>query len=128
MKNMLKSMVLLALASSSALAVADPWKDESGKGRHGREFKQEYWDGNCKVEKKWEKGEYKEERKCKRRDRDDEPQRYGGHYYGGHDYGEYRERRPAPRQGYYPSGGYYDPNYGRHERRAPAVDIDVRIR
>lgn len=123
MKNMLKSMLLLALASSSALAVADPWKNESGKGRHGREYKQEYWDGNCKVEKKWEKGEYKEERKCKRRDRRYEPQRYGGHYYG-----EHRERRPVARQGYYPSEGYYEPDYGRHARRAPAVDIDVRIR
>lgn len=49
---------------------ADPWKDESGHGRgrghERREFKEEYWDGNCKVERKLEKnGEYKEERKCK---------------------------------------------------------------
>ena len=49
---------------------ADPHKDESGHGKHRghdrREYKEEYWDGNCKVERKWEKsGEYKEERKCK---------------------------------------------------------------
>lgn len=53
-------------------ALADPWKDESGhgkrRGHHQREYKEEYWDGNCKVERKLEKsGEYKEERKCKGR-------------------------------------------------------------
>lgn len=52
-------------------AVADPDKDESGHGRKGsRDYKEEYWDGNCKVERKWEKnGDYKEERKCEGRDR-----------------------------------------------------------
>ena len=52
-------------------ALADPDKDESGHGRKGsREYKEEYWDGNCKVERKWEKnGDYKEERKCEGRDR-----------------------------------------------------------
>ncbi|WP_207457923.1 glycine zipper 2TM domain-containing protein [Azospirillum sp. SYSU D00513] len=71
----------------SGTAWADPWKDESGHGRyrHGHhhegewrgdrdggrrgdraEWKEEYWDGNCKVERKWERdGDYKEERKCK---------------------------------------------------------------
>jgi hypothetical protein len=59
---------------------ADPWKDESGKGRWGgggdrghyrsynydREYKQEYYRGGCKIERKWEKdGGYKEETKCK---------------------------------------------------------------
>ena len=62
---------LLTLTLTSAgVAQADPWKDESGHGRHGRHgggWKEEYWDGNCKVERKWEgNGEYKEERKCKR--------------------------------------------------------------
>lgn len=53
-------------------ANADPDKDESGhgkwrgRGHDKREYKEEYWDGNCKVERKYEKhGEYKEERKCK---------------------------------------------------------------
>ena len=50
-------------------ALADPWKDESGKGRWGggdrgyygrsyneaREYKQEYRQGNCKIERKWER-------------------------------------------------------------------------
>lgn len=70
MKNtctLLLSTLLLALPLSS---VADPWKDESGhddrRGYDRREYKEEFWEGNCKVERKLEKnGEYKEERKCK---------------------------------------------------------------
>lgn len=35
---------------------------------HKREHKEEYWDGHCKVERKWKSnGEYKEKRKCKNR-------------------------------------------------------------
>lgn len=46
---------------------ADSWKDESGHGyRDQREYKEEYWDGDCKVKREYKKdGEYKEERKCK---------------------------------------------------------------
>lgn len=62
---------LLIAAMAAPIATADPWKDESGHGeRHyegyyGGDHKQEYWDGNCKVERKWEgNGDYKEERKC----------------------------------------------------------------
>lgn len=71
-----------------ASAQADPDKNESGKKHERREHKEEYWDGPCKVERKWEKdGGYKEERKC-------EGERKGG-----------REYRDAPdsyfhRQGY----------------------------
>jgi hypothetical protein len=71
MKYLLRPLALVALLAGGlvAPAMADPHKDESGhgKGRHGkREHKEEYWDGRCKVERKWEKGgEYKEERKCK---------------------------------------------------------------
>lgn len=57
------------LAILPLTASADPWKDESGHGkdrRHGsHEYKEEYWDGNCKVERKHKNGNYKEERKCK---------------------------------------------------------------
>jgi len=52
-------------------ASADPWKDESGKGRwrggdYGwgepeRKFKFRSADG-CEVERKWKKGEYEEKR------------------------------------------------------------------
>ena len=60
-----------ALIMSSTLfigsAAADPHKDESGHARrHHRPIKQEYNDGHCKVERKWEgNGEFKEERKCR---------------------------------------------------------------
>lgn len=77
---------LIALCAATMLsgpALADPWKDESGKGRWGyegrgydgrgyrvynmdREYKEEYRRGNCKIERKWERdGGYKEETKCK---------------------------------------------------------------
>jgi hypothetical protein len=82
----------LALAASAGIAMADPGKDESGKGRERagrellfdraeargredggersrrvvREFREEYDDGRCKVERKLERsGEYKEEIKCR---------------------------------------------------------------
>lgn len=52
--------------SLSPLALADPDKDESGHGRRGkREFKEEFWDGSCKIERELKRnGDYKEERKC----------------------------------------------------------------
>ena len=74
---MKKSGLLLlpsVLLTCSFPAVADPGKDESGRGNgrlfegrdHQKQYKEEYWDGRCKVERKLHKsGEYKEERKCK---------------------------------------------------------------
>lgn len=78
-------MKLVSIAASMAMlaspALADPWKDESGKGRWGggdrgghygrsyneaREYKQEHYRDGCKIERKWERdGGYKEETKCK---------------------------------------------------------------
>lgn len=93
-RRIMRSTLLLA-ALAGMLAVpalhADPDKDESGHGRghkhghhkhkhehkhahkhghghghgHKNEYKEEYWDGNCKVERKWKDDEYKEERKCR---------------------------------------------------------------
>lgn len=64
------AMLLLPAMLFAAPALADPWKDESGHGKYKRdkrEFKEEYWDGNCKVERELKKdGEYKEKRECKR--------------------------------------------------------------
>lgn len=75
----------IAIVGSIGVAGADPWKDESGhqrwmgryeyrddyrprrhydERRHG--FKEEYRRGRCKVERKWDDDEYKEEIKCKR--------------------------------------------------------------
>jgi hypothetical protein len=37
-----------------------------GHGHKHNEHKEEFWDGNCKIERKWEKdGDYKEKRTCK---------------------------------------------------------------
>nr|WP_245471214.1 hypothetical protein [Bradyrhizobium genosp. SA-3] len=60
--------VLTTLTTTLGPAVADPWKDESGKGRWGyedrgpfraygydREYKQENYRGPCKIERKWGK-------------------------------------------------------------------------
>lgn len=64
------ALLIPIFLAASVTASADPWKNESGheKGhKHDRrEFKEEYWDGKCKVKRKLKKsGEYKEERKCK---------------------------------------------------------------
>lgn len=113
MKKPAMSLLLVVLASVSSAAMAD-------KGRHGRDHKQEYWDGNCKVEQKWKKGEYKEKRKCKG------PSRYVDRRYDDRNDG-YRHERPVVQRYYAPAATYY-PDYGRYDRRDPQVNIDIRIR
>jgi hypothetical protein len=66
-----------AFVLSGGAALADPWKDETGKDRwrpeyrryygqyEAHEFKEEYRVGGCKVERRWKAGEYKEEVKCR---------------------------------------------------------------
>lgn len=117
MKKTTMSLLLLMLASVSPVAAADPWKDESGKGRHGREYKEEFWDGHCKVERKWKKGEYKEKRKCER------PQRH----YSDYRYDERRYERPVVQQRYYAPDSNYYPDYDGYRRSDPEVRIDVRV-
>ncbi len=60
-------LVPLALASLSAASWAHD--DDDHRHRHHRKaHKEEYWDGHCKVERKWKhNGEYKEKRKCRDR-------------------------------------------------------------
>ncbi len=71
-------MTALLLATSGALA--DSWKDESGKRGWRGERMQEFSDwrerdrklkyrtaDGCEVERKWKKGEYEEKVKCKGR-------------------------------------------------------------
>lgn len=112
MKNILLSIAALGLVAVSSGAAADPWKDESGHGRHGKhgqEYKEEYWDGNCKVERKVKKnGDTKVERKCKGPSR---PVARHDHY-----------DEPAVRE------RVYYPAYDNAPRRNPEVAIDVRIR
>jgi hypothetical protein len=74
------ALVIAALLALTGTVSADPWKDESGKsrwrgeyrddyrGHYAREYKEEFRRGDCKIERKWERGgEYKEEIKCKGR-------------------------------------------------------------
>ena len=58
----LRLLIAAALAASLPLAAqADPHH----KHKH-KSHKETYWDGHCKVERKWKKnGEYKEKRKCR---------------------------------------------------------------
>ncbi len=70
-----------AFAACAGAAMADPWKDESGHARwrwrgyydepryERRAYKEEYRRGRCKIERKWDDDEYKEEIKCKGRAR-----------------------------------------------------------
>jgi surface antigen len=61
------TLVLISLAFAPGVMADD---EDHGRGHghkhHGHKHKEEYWEGNCKVERKWEKdGDYKEKRKCK---------------------------------------------------------------
>jgi len=59
----LSTAALLSLAPIAAQADDD---DRHHHHRHGREYKEKYWDGACKVERKWKRnGEYQEKRKCR---------------------------------------------------------------
>ncbi|WP_105101464.1 RT0821/Lpp0805 family surface protein [Microbulbifer pacificus] len=69
MKQRSTAITALLCASLSMSLYADPpegrgWKKNDKHHKH--EYKEEYWDGNCKVERKWNgKGDYKEESTCK---------------------------------------------------------------
>ncbi|SIQ48352.1 hypothetical protein [Pseudacidovorax sp. RU35E] len=54
------------LLLAPVLALADPPHGRGhGKG-HGPGHKESYWDGPCKIERKWKKnGDFDEKRKCK---------------------------------------------------------------
>ena len=56
--------VALVAAPSTSFA-HDHGHRHHHKHKHKHNHKEEYWDGQCKVERKWKKnGEYKEKRKC----------------------------------------------------------------
>lgn len=66
--NMRHLIVLGALMVAPLAANADSWHTE-GYHRHTKEYKHEYWDGNCKVKREYKRnGNYKEKRSCKRPD------------------------------------------------------------
>ena len=70
MSRLLASLILplsLLAAPLSALA-GDDHHHHRHRHQHRKEYKEEYWDGHCKVERKWKSnGEYKEKRKCRNR-------------------------------------------------------------
>jgi len=60
------SFLSLSALLAAPVAYADSWKDGYERKYDDGEYKEKYWDGPCKVERKWkENGEYKEKRKCK---------------------------------------------------------------
>jgi len=60
------TLILVSLAFVPSVMADDDDERRHGRKHHDREYKDEYWDGNCKIERKWEKdGDYKEKRKCK---------------------------------------------------------------
>lgn len=67
-------LIASALIVAPLAANADHWRGDRHGHRHSREYKQEYWDGHCKVKREYKRnGSYKEKRSCK-------PPRYR-HYY-----------------------------------------------
>jgi surface antigen len=64
----MRSFILLAAAAvvlAAPAARADRDDHDRGHGHGKNKHKEEYWDGNCKVERKWKHGEYEEKRKCR---------------------------------------------------------------
>jgi surface antigen len=63
----MRSFILLAAAAvvlAAPVARAHDHDDDHGHG-HGHGNKEEYWDGNCKVERKFKHGEVEEKRTCR---------------------------------------------------------------
>jgi surface antigen len=65
----MKLSTRLLFASALAAVIAQPAlaDDDDDRHRHGhRKHKEKYYDGNCKVERKWKgNGDFEEKRKCK---------------------------------------------------------------
>jgi hypothetical protein len=57
--------VLVFCIGIAASALPDGWKEQSGQGRWWQgDYKEEYWDGPCKVKIEAKRDEFKEEVKC----------------------------------------------------------------
>src|SRR4051812_16699488 len=66
--RMRTTLLIAAIASLLASPAVSAHSDEHehGHGHKGGKHKEEFWDGDCKVQREWKKhGEYKETRKCK---------------------------------------------------------------
>ncbi|WP_082859200.1 glycine zipper 2TM domain-containing protein [Microbulbifer sp. Q7] len=77
MKLMTTALAALICGTLSISAFAEPPEGRGWKKHKQKHYKEEYWDGNCKVERKWKRnGDYKEERTCRA------PRDYGHHHHG----------------------------------------------
>lgn len=70
-RSVVSRCLLPALLCAFSVSV---WADHGDRGHrhkhHGGSYKEEFWDGHCKVERKWKRnGEYKEKRRCGERPR-----------------------------------------------------------
>lgn len=66
------TLLLACLVALPTISFADDDDDDYGGRRYHREYKEKYWDGPCKVERKYKRnGDYEEKRKCRGRDYDD---------------------------------------------------------
>jgi hypothetical protein len=103
---------LLSLTFGPGLALADPWKDESGKGRGKDHWKQR--DDWNKDQRKREKEYWKDQQKLRKEaeKRDSEWQRDDGYYRP-----RYEARRPI-----YPPYPYYPGPDGRYYQHDPFDD------
>ena len=66
--NRFPFLLIVAAICAPVSAMADDDDDEYCCSRHRGEYKEKFWDGNCKVKREWEDGKYKEERECEGRD------------------------------------------------------------
>jgi len=61
-----RALATLTLTCVPLAAMADHDDRHRHRHHHHGEYKDKYWDGQCKVERKWKKnGRYEEKRKCR---------------------------------------------------------------
>ncbi|HEY8570044.1 glycine zipper 2TM domain-containing protein [Microbulbifer sp.] len=66
MKALSTALAALLCGSLSMSLYADPPEGRGWKKHKKHEQKEVYWEGNCRVERKWnDRGDYKEERTCR---------------------------------------------------------------
>ncbi|OON60877.1 hypothetical protein B0920_18200 [Massilia sp. KIM] len=65
MKRIALTLLPALLLAIQAPASAHGRHGHGHHGHHGHGYKETYWDGHCKVERKYKHGGYKEKRKCR---------------------------------------------------------------
>jgi surface antigen len=65
-RTILLTALAAVFAAPAAMADRDDHEGHGHGNKHGKgNQKEEFWDGNCKIERKWKHGEYEEKRKCR---------------------------------------------------------------